>query len=477
MNTRAFASAFLGRLLVLALMTAGVGAKAAPTAAALMADASMRLAAASGAPVLVFGDGDNDPDIWVGGTDDGREVLLTQTSDARWMRHTLAIHAARALSGVTLDANNDFARDLAVARTDGVHLFLNDGKGELHDAGKLRGCPGDVHQLLAADLNGDGRIDLLGLTDRAPCLWLNQGADARHLFAPAHIPTGLPLLAGVRASALTDIDNDGHLDLVVVGANGARVYEGDGLGHFPRTHLLSSGDYDVVAPGDFNNDGRMDVFLASANGTAHLVLNEGRGRFRERTIAWHHGPIRSAIATDLDNTGQLGLLVSTNSKAWRLDPRSGKVTPLASDNHGEVVAVADLDRDGRMDWVERDRDGTLIAHRNHDHIGHWVSIQLRGADERAVSGARVVLTLKDGTVLTRIERAGTTHHLGIGRRTEIDEIQVFWPSGRLSQIPNPPIDRHLGFLEPTGADAVVQRAKPIFSVMRERVPHPTIYCK
>lgn len=463
-------------VIALALATIALPGAAAPTASALKADSNINLAVAPHSRLLVFdADGDEDPDIWVGGTRDGHDILLTQTSDRRWMRHTIASGVGAPVSAVSLDANNDFARDIAVARDDAVSLFINDGKGQLRRAETLRGCKAHVHTLLAGDLDRDGRADILALTDGAPCLWKNRGGA--HPFGDARVPTTLAELTGVRTGALLDLDGDGRLDLVVTTRDAVLVYGGEGNGRFRRPRPLASGGFDVLTAGDYNNDGRTDLFLASSAGAPQLLLNAGGGRFRAESIAWAHGPIKAAMAADLTNSDQLGLLVAAEDGTWFVNPRNGKSWPFRGGADATVLAVADLDRDGRLDWIERDDDGALTVQRNRTATGHWVSVQLRGHDNRATSGARIVVTLKDGTKLTRVERAGEPHHLGIGRRTDIDAIQVFWPSGRLTQMPQPPIDRHLGFLEPTGNDASVQRAKPIVSVSTEPSPHRTLYCK
>src|SRR5205823_2344459 len=82
-----------------------------------------------------------------------------------------------------------------------------------------------VNQVVIADVNGDGKPDLVGATAFGVdvALGLGDGSFTN--------PTLYPVQAN--AIALADMDGDGFLDVVAGGANQITVlYNGDGLGGF-----------------------------------------------------------------------------------------------------------------------------------------------------------------------------------------------------------------------------------------------------
>jgi hypothetical protein len=81
--------------------------------------------------------------------------------------------------------------------------------------------------------------------------------------------------------AFLDYDNDGNLDILLVGPKLA-LYRGDGHGHFTDvTHATGldrlSGHFLGCAVGDYDNDGYPDIYLSAYRGGA-LLHNEAAGK-------------------------------------------------------------------------------------------------------------------------------------------------------------------------------------------------------
>ena len=119
-------------------------------------------------------------------------------------------------------------------------------------------------------------------------LFLNNGdgtcrRDARSAAVLSPLAT-----IGVAAATFVDYDNDGFLDLLVVGAPlagskdspGVFLFRNDGAGRFiDRSSLLApairSQGGTAIAMADVDDDGDQDLLIADGNGLTHLVRNDG----------------------------------------------------------------------------------------------------------------------------------------------------------------------------------------------------------
>ena len=129
-------------------------------------------------------------------------------------------------------------------------------------------------------------------------------------FTPADAPLqGLPVGSSPDATAVSDLNGDGALDLVVAngGSDTVSVLLGNGDGTFQLAQTLAvASDPTAVAVADLNGDGKPDLVVASEGaGTLSVFLGNGDGAFQtqpEQTFKVALFPQAMTLA-DLDGQG------------------------------------------------------------------------------------------------------------------------------------------------------------------------------
>jgi hypothetical protein len=238
-----------------------------------------------------------------------------------------------------------------------VTVVRNDGGGAFALGADivLRPYQTGFTDLAAADLNGDGALDLLGVDAFDWDYVLNDGHGG--FVAPATPTFGLIASDQPSSVAALDADRDGDLDAMVLGSHSNaitihRFQEGRPLAQ--PTFPGPDGDLDTA---DLDGDGDLDI-AAGAGGPIFVSINTGGGAFAPAVTypsGAFNGPTAVKLA-DFDNDGRPDLLIgSLSGFNTRRNLGNGTFGGLVQWNMPSCgasdIAAVDLDNDGNLDVV------------------------------------------------------------------------------------------------------------------------------
>jgi len=283
---------------------------------------------------------------------------------------------------IAADLNGDGKVDLAGAGANAVSVMLGNGDGTFR--AKTDFPIGVQTQAVAAgDFNGDGKVDLV-VTLNSPqlSLALLTGTGTGTFNAPIFFPN----TSGFDSPAIvaTDLNGDGRLDLVVMhniacftapcrAARSITVLLGNGNGTFQTPSEIDVGTGPMaMAVVDLNRDGIKDVAIGGGNTELSILLGVGNGTFVRQPVVTlvPGGDLFSACndigVGDLNRDGILDLVVPLGNgegNAILIGNGNGTFQVRSRIQIDETsaplhVAVADYNRDGFLDIARTMGDGT-----------------------------------------------------------------------------------------------------------------------
>jgi Tfp pilus assembly protein PilF len=342
-----------------------------------------------------------------------------------------------------LDYDYDFAVDLAFAGPGGIRLIRQASIGTFVDvtdqAIPAPVSDGDYAGVWAADLDMEGDMDLvLARTNGEPLVLWNQGDDR---FEPGTEFVGVRAL---RELAWADLDADGDPDAALIDATGRlHVYINRRFRtprFEPRPIPDSLGDARAVAVADLDRDGVLELVLLQADGTVRRVSVAEGGEWSSTVLTqWPEfdapdvGYARLFLP-DLDNNGDLDLLVSDNTaaEAWLTTPEGPRPQQSVE---ARVTDVADLSGEGRLDLVGVGPSGTPSLFTNEGGQDYY-STTLSPRAARALGDRRInsfgiggEIEIRAGVLYQKQPISAQTVHFGMGEHAELDVARITWPNG------------------------------------------------
>ncbi len=316
------------------------------------------------------------------------------------------------------------------------------------------------------DYDGDGDLDLFVAhrvhqnrkEENRNILWRSAGGTA---FANVAAAAGIGDIESSVSGIVADLDGDGRQEVMVVPGTRGSLYLNQG-GTFVKQDLGSS-NIQSVAAGDYDNDGDLDLFLARGRpgkpaGPQSVFLRNDGGTWIDVTAAVGVGVslALSAAWLDVNNDGYLDLFVTRDvddvgqnvPNALFINNGNGTFTDVAgsagvtgpTDGDSDSAAWGDFNGDGALDIVVGVNLSatSVLVYLNQEAANHWFIVQLRDPQtlNRQAIGAKVWLTTGGRTQYREVIGGGAFRsqtpsylHFGLGSATSVDTLRIRWPDG------------------------------------------------
>jgi hypothetical protein len=316
-----------------------------------------------------------------------------------------------------------------------VRLWHNLGNGKFEDATAKAGLFDNSSKSLGVavlDVNGDGWPDLVIANDTQPNkLYVNNTKGG---FTESAVSAGIAFSedgvarAGMGVDA-ADYDHTGRPSIVI--GNFANqmlaLYHNEGNGLFvdeaPRSEvgrrsLLTLGFATLFF--DYDNDGWLDIFVANGHIENEIERIQKRVKYAESPHLFH-------------NQGKGTFVEATQS-----------VGPdLGAPRVGRGAAYADIDNDGDLDLLMTTNAGPPVLFRNDGgNANHSLRIKLVGGRSNRDGIGTVAVVKAGGDRQTAMLRSGSGYlssselvlTFGLGKAAQADEIELRWPSGQVDKL-------------------------------------------
>ena len=263
----------------------------------------------------VFGDmdGDGDADLFAFGNgqhrlllNDGHMRFVDAPNETPVINDDMndAVHTA-----AWADADHEGDLDLIAAGAGTLSIYRNNGNGAFQKIEEKNGPPWPIDAPFAlGDADGDMDVDLIALPKRSsPRLYRN---DRLNRWTDISAQAGLAEMKPGGAPVAADFDGDGRVDLLLLYPSGAELLLNRD-GRFERLQFPDPPRAHSAAPLDADNDGDIDIAFAEKN-RVRLYENDGAGAFQDASERFGlnmdanlRGPIAAA---DMDADGDADLL-------------------------------------------------------------------------------------------------------------------------------------------------------------------------
>jgi enediyne biosynthesis protein E4 len=338
-------------------------------------------------------------------------------------------------------------------------LYRNDGMGRFTDISVDAGIStyvGNGLGVAVGDYDDDGWPDVFVANDAVPNFLFHNERNGR--FAEVGLAAGVSVARDGKPRAgmgteFADYNGDGRLDLVVTNHEFEThsLFRNDGRGLFTDATVESG-----IGPPTLPYVGFGVAFLDADNDT-RLDLAIINGHVIDNTAMFRSGSTHAQRKLMLRNiNGRRFADVGRQAGAG-----------FARDGVGRTLVTGDIDNDGDLDLLITNNGGAVELLRN-DGGNRLGAIEVRALTRgRDAVGARVTV-MAGGETRVREVKSGSSYlgqndlraHLGLGQATRVEWMEIRWPDGRVERIDAPPINHVVTVDEGQGITKRVPFVRP-----------------
>ena len=341
-----------------------------------------------------------------------------------------------AFCGDTREKRREYCHPLNFRPSPSV-LYHNNGDGTFTDMTARAGIApfqGNGLGVTIADYDDDGWPDIFVANDGVPNFLFHNEGNAR--FTERALVAGVSVASDGKArsgmgTAFGDVDGDGRLDLVVTNHQTEMhsLFRNAGDGGFTDA-TVSSGigpatlryvGFGVVFA-DYDNDGDLDLAIVNGNVFENIAMFRSGAKYAQKRLL-------------LENTGA--------GRFRDVSPLSGP--GFAGEKVGRTLVSGDVDNDGDLDLlVTNNGESADLLLNDGGNRRNALLLRLIGTDSnRDAIGARLRLTSGARTQVREVT-SGSSYlgqndprvHVGLGAATVVDRLEIRWPSGRMELVQN-----------------------------------------
>ena len=315
-------------------------------------------------------------------------------------------------------------------------MYRNNGDGTFADVTKASGLDrtdGKALGVVFVDYDNDGRVDLFVANDLTRnFLYHNEGKGR---FKEVGLPAGVALASDgrVRAGMGTDVgdyDGDGLMDLVVTNFESEThsLFRNLGRSLFADA-TFESGVGPVTLPFlgfgvaffDCDNDADLDLAIANGHVLDNASLFRSTSRYAQRNLLLRN-----------DGKGHFSEVGRQAGAAWGIEKVS------------RTLVTGDIDNDGDLDLLvsNNGQPPDLLRNERAPGSGHALLMRLRGTQSNRDGLGALVTATVGSRRLVREVRSGASYlgqndvrlHLGLGNAMTVDRLEIRWPSGHVEML-------------------------------------------
>jgi enediyne biosynthesis protein E4 len=334
-------------------------------------------------------------------------------------------------------------------------VYRNNGKGVFADVSAAAGVSSYVGNGLGVavgDYDDDGLPDVFVANDGVPnFLFHNEGGGR---FAEVALAAGVSVARDGKPRAgmgtdFADYNGDGRLDLVVTNHEFEThsLFRNEGGGLFTDTTVESG-----IGPATLPFVG-FGVAFFDLDNSGNLDLSIVNGHVIDNTALFRAG-----------STHAQRKLLFRNLNGRRFQEIGRQAGPgFAAAGVGRTLITGDIDNDGDLDLLITNNGAVPELLRNATTGGNAVVLHLVGtASNRDALGARVIVTAGGRTQLREV-KSGSSYlgqsdlrvHVGLGGVTAVDRVDIKWPSGRSERVDTLAVNQIVTVQEGRGVTASI----------------------